>query len=73
MLPILALHTLAQRRGDGLRPELLALLTRRIEIGLSAPMESDDSPPLRSAEFHSEEVNCADDRSSHEKVASREA
>ena len=28
MLPLLALHSLAARRGDGLRPELLALLRR---------------------------------------------
>jgi hypothetical protein len=28
MIPFLAMHALAARRGDGLRPELLALLER---------------------------------------------
>jgi hypothetical protein len=36
MLPLLALHSLVSHRGDGLRPELLALLEREADIGLSA-------------------------------------
>ena len=40
MLPFLPFHTLAAKRGDGLRPELLALFERRAEStpGLSAPL-----------------------------------
>jgi hypothetical protein len=43
MLPLLSLHALATQRGDGLRPELLALLQRyaRQEAGLSAGIEPD--------------------------------
>lgn len=43
MLPLLSLHALAAQRGDGLRPELLALLQRyaRSETGLSASIEPD--------------------------------
>jgi hypothetical protein len=45
MLPFLALHALAAQRGDGLRPELLALLERhaRTETSLRASIESDDA------------------------------
>lgn len=43
MLPLLALHTLANQRGDGLRPELLALLRRHADGGLSARIEPDPS------------------------------
>ncbi|KAA1001670.1 hypothetical protein FVF58_39105 [Paraburkholderia panacisoli] len=41
MLPFLSLHALAAQRGDGLRPELLALFERhaRAEAGLSAIIE----------------------------------
>jgi hypothetical protein len=40
MLPFLPLHTLAAQRGDGLRPELLALFERHAKStpGLSAPL-----------------------------------
>ena len=51
MLPFLSLHALASQRGDGLRPELLALLQRQAdqERGLSARIEPDDGtvPPCR--------------------------
>ncbi|MPW18322.1 hypothetical protein GCT13_15730 [Paraburkholderia sp. CNPSo 3157] len=45
MLPFLALHALAAQRGDGLRPELLALLERqtRNEACLCARIEPDDA------------------------------
>ena len=36
MLPLLSLHALAAQRGDGLRPELLALLKRH--AGLEADL-----------------------------------
>jgi hypothetical protein len=38
MLPFLSLHALAAQRGDGLRPELLALFERHagLETGLAA-------------------------------------
>jgi hypothetical protein len=41
MLPLLSFHALAAQRGDGLRPELLALLARhaRSETGLSVSIE----------------------------------
>ena len=41
MLPFLSLHALAAQRGDGLRPELLALFERhvRLEAGLVAIIE----------------------------------
>jgi hypothetical protein len=43
MLPFLSLHALAVQRGDGLRPELLAMFQRyaRSETGLSAGIEPD--------------------------------
>ena len=43
MLPLLSLHALAAQRGDGLRPELLALLKRRAcpANGLSAEIEAE--------------------------------
>lgn len=42
MLPLLSLHALAAQRGDGLRPELKALLERHTDpaMGLSATIES---------------------------------
>ncbi|MBB5414158.1 hypothetical protein QF000_001313 [Paraburkholderia atlantica] len=45
MLPFLSLHALAAQRGDGLRPELLALLLRHAqsEIGLCADIEPDET------------------------------
>jgi hypothetical protein len=48
MLPFLSLHALASQRGDGLRPELLALLQRQAdrETGLSARIEPDDGTVL---------------------------
>ncbi|WP_233836073.1 hypothetical protein [Paraburkholderia sp. ZP32-5] len=53
MLPLLSFHALAAQRGDGLRPELLALLERRTspDIGLSAAIEPEqgDGPANRQA------------------------
>lgn len=48
MLPFLSLHALAAQRGDGLRPELLALFERHagLETGLAAIIEPDESEPL---------------------------
>ncbi|SAL00671.1 hypothetical protein AWB83_06276 [Caballeronia ptereochthonis] len=45
MLPLLSFHTLAARRGDGLKPELLALLARHAEsgIGLSAGIDAEST------------------------------
>ncbi|ADG20492.1 hypothetical protein [Paraburkholderia atlantica] len=45
MLPFLSLHALAAQRGDGLRPELLALLLRHAQsdIGLCADIEPDET------------------------------
>jgi hypothetical protein len=50
MLHLLSLHALAAERGDGLRPELLALLSRQqeSETGLSAfiePVETQSTQP----------------------------
>ena len=47
MLPFLSLHALAALRGDGLRPELLALLERHAgsNAGLAAIIEADDTEP----------------------------
>ncbi|QGZ60744.1 hypothetical protein [Paraburkholderia acidisoli] len=50
MLPLLSLHDLATSRGDGLRPELLALFRRHAlaSAGLSAQLETqvcEASPP----------------------------
>jgi hypothetical protein len=44
MLPLLSLHALAAQRGDGLRPELLALLKRHagLEAGLTVDIEAAD-------------------------------
>jgi hypothetical protein len=44
MLPLLSLHTLVAHRGDGLHPELLALLTHltRCDAGLSATIQVED-------------------------------
>jgi hypothetical protein len=41
MLPLLSLHALAAQRGDGLRPELKALLEHRagLAMGLAASIE----------------------------------
>jgi hypothetical protein len=48
MLPLLSLYALAAQRGDGLRPELLALFERhaRAETGLSAIIEPVETAPL---------------------------
>jgi hypothetical protein len=45
MLPFLSLHALAAHRGDGLRPELLALFERyaRPGAGLNARIEPDET------------------------------
>lgn len=44
MLPLLPLHALVAHRGDGLRPELRALLLNRARCseGLSATIEIED-------------------------------
>lgn len=44
MLPLLPLHALFAPRGDGLKPELLALLVRPAEAdaGPSVPVEEND-------------------------------
>jgi hypothetical protein len=49
MLPLLPFHALATRRGDGLRPELLALFKRYASspAGLSAGIEPDDTEAPR--------------------------
>jgi len=48
MLPFLSLHALAAQRGDGLRPELLALFERHAgsETGLATIIEPDETAPL---------------------------
>ena len=48
MLPFLSLHALAAKRGDGLRPELLALFQRdaRSGTGLAAIIEPAETEPL---------------------------
>jgi hypothetical protein len=48
MLPFLSLHALAAQRGDGLRPELLALFERHagLETGLAAIIGPDETEPL---------------------------
>lgn len=45
MLPLLSFHPLVARRGDGLRPELLALLSHCPErnVGLSARFETEET------------------------------
>ncbi len=50
MLPLLSLHALVTHRGDGLRPELRALLLSRANChaGLSAKIEFDDKESSRS-------------------------
>jgi hypothetical protein len=49
MLPLLSLHALAAKRGDGLRPELLALFERggQPSSGLVAAIEPADAKPCR--------------------------
>jgi hypothetical protein len=51
MLPFLSLHALVAQRGDGLRPELLALYERHAgsEAGLAAIVEPDETEPLSQA------------------------
>lgn len=48
MLPFLSLHALAAQRGDGLRPELLALFERNagLETGLVAIIEPVETASL---------------------------
>jgi hypothetical protein len=47
MLPFFSLHALAAQRGDGLRPELLALFERhaRSETSLAAIIEPVETEP----------------------------
>jgi hypothetical protein len=58
MLPFLSLHALAAQRGDGLRPELLALFERHagLETGLAAIIEPDETEPL----YFSDDANSYD-------------
>jgi hypothetical protein len=58
MLPLLSLHALAAQRGDGLRPELKALLERhaRRESGLSATIEAVEAEPLEVHEQAQDQV-----------------
>jgi hypothetical protein len=51
MLPLLSLHSLAAQRGDGLRPELKALLERHASqaIGLVATIEPVEQDSLSQA------------------------
>ena len=54
-MPFLSLHALAAARGDGLRPELLALFKRLAE----ASVEADCSPspePQQASEREFEEI-----------------
>jgi hypothetical protein len=48
MFPFLSFHALAAQRGDGLRPELLALFERyaRSEAGLAAIIEPAETESL---------------------------
>jgi hypothetical protein len=41
MLPLLSLHAIAATRGDGLRPELLALFERRAVLPQMSPIASE--------------------------------
>ncbi|WP_321800397.1 hypothetical protein [Caballeronia sp. J97] len=48
MLPLLSFHALAAQRGDGLKPELLALLARHAGLGaviVAANIEPADEAP----------------------------
>lgn len=47
MLPLLSLRSLAARRGDGLHPELLALLRSERNGGLSVCIEAESRHPPR--------------------------
>jgi hypothetical protein len=51
MLTFLSFHSLAAQRGDGLRPELLALFERhaRSETGLAAIIEPVETESLHQA------------------------
>jgi hypothetical protein len=51
MLPLLSLHSLAAQRGDGLRPELKALLERHASqaTGLVATIEPVEQESLSQA------------------------
>jgi hypothetical protein len=56
MLPFLSFHALVAQRGDGLRPELLALFERhaRSETGLDAiiePVETENLSQVAGAVF----------------------
>jgi len=57
MLPLLALHSLVAHRGDGLRPELLELLRRQEEVGLSAGVEAELPQAQPGSSRTTEEIN----------------
>jgi hypothetical protein len=50
MLPLLSFHTLVAHRGDGLRPELLALLQREAQPQMHSPNVSHQPAAIQKAE-----------------------
>jgi hypothetical protein len=60
MLPFLSFHALAAQRGDGLRPELLALFERHawLETGIAAIIEPVETGP-ETRRFEGS-INCPD-------------
>ncbi len=57
MLPLLSLHALVAHRGDGLRPELLALLQRHAQTEIFSEITIDE----REANPRAEGVNAVHD------------
>jgi hypothetical protein len=58
MLPLLSLHALAAQRGDGLRPELKALLERHtgLATGLAATIEPTGQEPCSHVQDAADDV-----------------
>jgi hypothetical protein len=50
MLPLLSFHALVAHRGDGLRPELLALLQRSAQPQMPPADVSQRSAPIQNGE-----------------------
>jgi hypothetical protein len=78
MLPFLSLHALAAQRGDGLRPELLALFKRhaRSEAGLAAiiePVETESLYPAGDIACEDPVKQCETDESSANDPCRRES
>ncbi len=69
LAPLLALHALAAQRGDGLRPELLALFLRHAQsdAGLSASI---DPPCVEDSQAPPQCATTLDCASSHTGMAS---